>query len=72
MVEIEEWHPPSETPMPVGPQSFPRTGVNSLASLGARGVARILDALIIGIPYSAIGGLVLLAVNGADRSTCEP
>lgn len=71
MVEIDEWHPPSDNPMPVGPQSFPRTGVNSLASLGARGVARTLDALVLGIPYSVVAGLVLLAVNGTDPGAAE-
>ena len=71
MVEIDEWHPPSETPMPVGPQSFPRTGVNSLASLGARGVARTLDALVVAVPYSIVASIVLLIVNGTDSGTTE-
>lgn len=71
MVEIDEWHPPSEHPMPVGPQSFPRTGVNSLASLGARGVARTLDALVVAIPYSIVASIVLLIVNGTDSGTTE-
>ena len=71
MVEIDEWHPPSENPMPAGPQSFPRTGVNSLASLGARGVARTLDALVVAVPYSIVASIVLLIVNGTDSGTTE-
>jgi uncharacterized RDD family membrane protein YckC len=71
MVEIEEWHPPSETPMPVGPESFPRTGVNSLATLGSRGLARALDALIVGLPYSLVVGIVLLIANGGESMTAD-
>jgi len=74
-MEIDEWHPPSQTPMPVGPQSFPRTGVNSLASLGARGLARTLDTLLIGIPYFTVVGTLMVVASGAtsgdDASTIE-
>ena len=56
-------------PCPSGRQSFPRTGVNSLASLGARGLARILDALVVAIPYSLVASIVLLVVNGTDSGT---
>jgi uncharacterized RDD family membrane protein YckC len=66
VVEIEEWHPPGENPMPVGPQSFPRTGVNSLAALGARGLARTIDTLLVGIPYFGIAFSILLLVNGTE------
>lgn len=72
MVEIDEWHPPSDDPMPVGPQSFPRTGVNSLATLGSRGVARVLDALIVGVPYSLVASIVIVVANGGDATTGEP
>jgi uncharacterized RDD family membrane protein YckC len=65
-VEIDEWHPPSEAKMPTGPQAFPRTGVNSLATLGARGVARTIDAVLLGIPFSLIALLVMLLIDGGD------
>ncbi|QYG92406.1 RDD family protein [Iamia sp. SCSIO 61187] len=70
-MEIEEWHPPSHQQMPEGPQSFPRTGVNSLATLGARGLARTIDTLVIGIPYFGIVFLVMLIANGGDSSEAE-
>ncbi len=70
-MEIDEWHPPTQDPMPVGPQSFPRTGVNSLASLRDRGIARILDALIVGLPYSVIAGGVMLVLNGGDPTATD-
>lgn len=70
-MEIEEWHPPSETPMPVGPQSFPRTGVNSLASLGQRGLARVLDGLLIAVPYMVVASLVVTIANGGDPDAAE-
>jgi uncharacterized RDD family membrane protein YckC len=65
-MEIEEWHPPTDARMPVGPQSFPRTGVNSLATLGSRGLARAIDALLLGVPYSLIVSLVFLIIEGGD------
>lgn len=68
MVEIDEWHPPTEPRMPVGPHSFPRTGVNSLATLGSRGVARTLDTLLIGIPYFSIVALVLMLADSGRTS----
>jgi uncharacterized RDD family membrane protein YckC len=71
MVEIEEWHPPTDSPMPVGPQSFPKTGINSLATLGARGVARTIDTLVIGIPYFAVVGTIVAVVHGTDNEPIE-
>lgn len=70
-MEIEEWHPPTEQTMPEGPQSFPRTGVNSLAPLGARGLARIIDTLVIGIPYFGVAFVVMLIASGGDSAEAE-
>lgn len=70
-IDIDEWHPPSDTKMPVGPQSFPRTGVNSLATLGSRGVARTLDTLLIGIPYFGLVFFVMFLASGGDPAQAE-
>jgi uncharacterized RDD family membrane protein YckC len=71
MVEIEEWHPPTDSPMPIGPQSFPKTGINSLATLGARGLARTIDTLLIGIPYMGAVLLVVFIASGGDAADAE-
>jgi uncharacterized RDD family membrane protein YckC len=65
-IDVEEWHPPDAQKMPVGPQSFPRTGVNSLASLEGRAAARLLDAMLLGIPYFVVVGVVAMVVAGPE------
>jgi uncharacterized RDD family membrane protein YckC len=70
-VDVDEWHPPGESAMPVGPQSFPKTGINSLATLGARGVARTLDTLLIGIPYFGVVAVVMFIAAGGDPAQAE-
>ena len=57
--------------MPVGPDSFPRRGVNSLASLEGRAVARLLDALLLGIPYFVVAAVVAAVLAGSEPAT-EP
>lgn len=71
-MDVEEWHPPSESKMPETPQAFPRHGVNSLASLEGRALARALDALLIGIPYFAIVGIIALARVEDPNAPAEP
>lgn len=66
MVEIDEWHPPSGASQPTGPQSFPRTGINSLAPLGARALARTLDALVLGLPYLMVAAAVVVVAGLAE------
>ncbi len=70
-MEIDEWHPPTEPRMPVTPEAFPSSGVNSLASLGARAVARILDLLLLVIPYSVLALFVYVVAGGDAASTAE-
>lgn len=70
-MDIDEWHPPSDSPMPVGPQSFPRSGVNSLASLGGRGVARIIDTLLVGVPFAIVAWVVYALVSGSDGAAAN-
>jgi uncharacterized RDD family membrane protein YckC len=41
---------PDETPRPRGPDDFPSAGPNSLASIGQRAAARLLDTVLIGVP----------------------
>ncbi|HEX7135284.1 MAG TPA: RDD family protein [Iamia sp.] len=71
MVEIEEWHPPSEHSMPSGPQSFPRTGVNSLATVGQRALARGLDSILLLTVWSPIFVVVLVIRSGGDAAAAE-
>ncbi|HXH55920.1 RDD family protein [Iamia sp.] len=59
-VERDEWHPPTQATMPDGPESFPDTGVNSLASIGARWLARFIDTMVLGVPFTI--GLTIVAV----------
>lgn len=63
-MEIEEWHPPGAGgAMPAGPEAFPRRGVNSLATVGQRALARVLDGLLVLAVWSPIA-LVVVLVRG--------
>jgi len=53
--------------MPTGPDSFPATGVNSLASYGVRAAARIIDTLIIAGPVLLAATVVLAERGTADQ-----
>jgi uncharacterized RDD family membrane protein YckC len=57
--------------MPAGPDAFPRTGVNSLASYESRAFARLLDASLLGIPYFFVV-LVIAAVSTDTTAQTEP
>lgn len=70
-MDHDEWQPPVRSAMPVGPESFPRHGVNSLATLGSRGAARLIDSLVLGLPYLVAASAVLLVVSGGDPDPDE-
>jgi uncharacterized RDD family membrane protein YckC len=71
-VEIDEWHPPTQDPMPVGPQSFPRTGANSLATVGQRAFARSLDGLLLLGVWGPIALVILyVRTGGGDPQAAE-
>src|SRR5690606_24726913 len=53
---------------PSGPQSFPATGVNSLATVTRRWMARVLDSFLIGLPVLVIVSLVLVIRSAGDPS----
>ena len=67
----DDWYPPERPAMPEGPEHFPATGVNSLASYGVRGVARAIDSLLIGLPVLAVG-IGTLAATDADPNQGFP
>jgi len=66
--DIDEWHPPSEARMPDGPDSFPASGTNSLASIGSRWLARLIDLLVVGVPYVAVASVVVLIATSGDSA----
>ncbi len=52
--------------MPDGPDSFPASGVNSLATIGSRSLARLIDLVILGIPVTI--GYTIAAVVASGGS----
>ncbi len=52
---------------PRGPQSFPATGVNALATIMRRWLARAVDAVIVGVPVLLVTSVVLVV-----RAAGEP
>lgn len=54
--------------MPQGPDSFPAQGVNSLASVGQRTLARVIDLVVLSVPYLAVLGIVIAVLAAADTS----
>lgn len=52
--------------MPLEPGAFPRRGVNSLASTGSRGLARVLDGLVLLVPYLVVLTAIVAMVSGGD------
>lgn len=66
MIDGDEWHPPSSAVMPVGPQSFPDAGVNSLAPIGLRAAARAIDWALISIPSFVVFTIAALTTVGLD------
>lgn len=52
------------TTMPEGPESFPARGVNSLASVGSRGLARLLDLAVLGVPLTVAYTIAALIASG--------
>lgn len=65
-MEIDEWHPPSTARMPDGPDAFPATGVNSLAPLGSRAVARLIDSTLVSVPAFAAFAVATIATVGLE------
>ena len=70
-MDTEEWHPPTEAAMPVGPQSFPDAGVNSLAPIGLRAAARALDWVVVSVPAMAVFTVAALATVGLEGDAEE-
>lgn len=66
MIDGDEWHPPTPVTMPVGPQSFPDAGVNSLAPVGLRAAARALDWVLISIPAFVVFSIAALTTVGLE------
>ena len=54
------------TRMPEGPDSFPARGVNSLAGIGLRSLARLVDAIVLGVPF--LFGLAIVATVASGGS----
>lgn len=65
-MQTEEWHPPVAEPYPSGPASFPATGVNSLATITSRWVARVIDSVLISVPVGLATTVVVVAQAGGD------
>jgi uncharacterized RDD family membrane protein YckC len=61
---------PDEAPRPRGPDDFPSAGPNSLASIGQRAAARLLDTMIIAVP-AVLVLLPFVTVEG-DKVTSIP
>ncbi len=58
--------------MPTGPDSFPARGVNSLATVGQRGLARLLDVAVLGVPYLFVAFSILLITTDAASDPEAP
>lgn len=65
-VDDPQSRPAGGTTMPEGSDAFPARGVNSLASVGARGVARSIDLLLLAVPV--IIGYTIAAVIASGGS----
>lgn len=66
VAEHEEWHPPVAERYPTEAQSFPATGVNSLAPIWVRAVARLIDSLIVAVPTFLVFAVAALVSVGTD------
>jgi uncharacterized RDD family membrane protein YckC len=66
-VEIDEWHPPTQAQHPDGPDAFPAAGVNSLAAIWTRAVARSIDTAVVMIPALLVF-MVVAVVTGRTGS----
>lgn len=58
--------PARQTTMPDGPDSFPARGVNSLASPGSRGMARLLDLTVLSVPLFVAYSIAALVASGGS------
>ena len=66
MVEIDEWHPPTQAQHPDGPEAFPAAGVNSLAALWTRAVARSIDTIVVLVPAMVVFMVVAVVTGRTD------
>ena len=66
MDDLDQWYPPEHPPMPTGPEHFPSSGLNSLATFWPRAAARVLDSLLIGVPVLVIVAVVSYSASSAD------
>jgi uncharacterized RDD family membrane protein YckC len=73
-VEIDEWHPPTQAQHPEGPDAFPAAGVNSLAAIWTRAIARSIDTVIVMIPALVVLSVVAVASGpgGSDEVEASP
>lgn len=65
-MEIDEWHPPTQARLPEGPDSFPAAGVNSLAAIWTRALARSIDTLLVMVPAMVVLMVVALVTGRTD------
>jgi uncharacterized RDD family membrane protein YckC len=70
-MEIDEWHPPTQAHHPDGPEAFPARGVNSLATLWTRAVARSFDAVLVLLPALVVFSIVALATGTTGPQEAE-
>jgi uncharacterized RDD family membrane protein YckC len=73
-VEIDEWHPPTQAHHPEGPDSFPATGVNSLAAIWTRAIARAIDTVVVMVPALVVFAIVAVVAgpDGPDETSASP
>lgn len=62
---MESWTPPERTAFPTTPDSFPASGVNSLAPIWVRGAARVLDGVLLAVPILIVTA-ISLAASGTE------
>lgn len=67
----DEWHPPAVEAFPTRPESFPAAGVNSLAPIASRALARLIDAVLVSLPTLAVVFAYVALVAGLDADTEE-
>lgn len=60
---------PAAERYPRTPRAFPATGVNSLATVPRRWLARVVDAVLVGLPVLVVSSVVLVVQAAGDPSS---
>jgi uncharacterized RDD family membrane protein YckC len=60
--------PSAAEPFPSRPGSFPAAGVNALATISRRWLARGVDAVLVGLPVLVVASVVLVVQASGDPS----